>query len=68
MDGRAFGKAADELVEEFLGANLEVEGVSAVLDADVEELHRSQPCGRKHHPNSRTFSASKATFWLRWFT
>lgn len=42
MDGRTFGKAADELIEEFLGADLEVEGVSAVLDAYVEELCRSQ--------------------------
>ena len=38
VHGRALGKAADELVEELLGADLEVEGVAAVLDADVEEL------------------------------
>jgi hypothetical protein len=38
MHGRALGKAADEFIEELLGADLEVEGVAAVLDADVEEL------------------------------
>jgi hypothetical protein len=38
MHRRAFGEAADELVEELLGADLEVERIAAVLDADVEEL------------------------------
>lgn len=38
VHGRALGEAADELVEELLGADLEVERVAAVLDADVEEL------------------------------
>jgi hypothetical protein len=40
---RSFGEAADELVKEFLCANLEVEGVSAVLNTDVEELSQSKP-------------------------
>lgn len=35
---RAFGEASHELVEEVLGADLEVEGKAAVLDEDVEEL------------------------------
>jgi hypothetical protein len=34
----ALGETADEFIEELLGADLEVEGVAAVLDADVEEL------------------------------
>lgn len=38
VHGRTLGEAANELVEELLGADLEVEGVAAVLDADVEEL------------------------------
>jgi hypothetical protein len=38
VHGRALGEAANELIEELLGADLEVEGVAAVLDADVEEL------------------------------
>lgn len=35
----ALGEPSDELVEEVLGADLEVEGVAAILDEDVEELH-----------------------------
>ena len=43
MDARGpqsgpLGKAADELIEEFFGANLELEWVTAVFDADVEKL------------------------------
>jgi len=37
-DWGTFGESADQLVEELLGADLEVEGVAAILDADVEEL------------------------------
>jgi hypothetical protein len=33
---RAFGEAADKLVEKLLGTDLKVEGVSAVFDANVE--------------------------------
>jgi len=40
---RSFGEAADEFVQELLGANLEVEGVPAVLNANVEELSQSKP-------------------------
>lgn len=32
------GKAADELIEEFFGADLEVERVTAVFDTDIEKL------------------------------
>lgn len=42
VHGRAFGEAAHELVEELLGADLEVEWVTAVLDADIEELARGK--------------------------
>jgi hypothetical protein len=35
---RAFREAADKLVEKFFGANLKVEGIPAVLNADIEEL------------------------------
>lgn len=38
MYRRAFGEAAHQLIEEFLGADLEVKRISAVLNADVEEL------------------------------
>jgi hypothetical protein len=38
MYWRAFGEAADKLVEKFLGANLKMEWVSAILNADIEEL------------------------------
>jgi hypothetical protein len=38
MHRRALWKAADELIEELLGADLEMKSVPAVLDADVEEL------------------------------
>ena len=34
----ALRETADELVQELFGADLEVERVAAVLDADVEEL------------------------------
>jgi hypothetical protein len=35
MHRRTFWKSADELIEEFFGANLEVEWVATVLDANV---------------------------------
>lgn len=38
MDGRTFGETADKLVEKVLGTNLEMKWVSAVFDANVEEL------------------------------
>jgi hypothetical protein len=38
MGRRSFGKASDEFIEKFFGAYLEMEGISAVLDANVEEL------------------------------
>jgi len=38
MHRRTLGEAADKLIEELFGADLEVERVAAVLDADVEEL------------------------------
>ena len=44
MDRRTLGETAHELVEEFFGGDLEVEGVSAVFDADVEELWKVRLC------------------------
>ena len=38
MHRRALRETADELVEELFGADLEVEWIAAVLDADIEEL------------------------------
>ena len=35
-----FWEPLDELIEEFLGRNLEVEGVSAILDEIVKKLSR----------------------------
>lgn len=37
-----FGKAAHKLVEKFFGANLKMERVAAVLDANVQELFESE--------------------------
>jgi hypothetical protein len=60
-----FGEAPDEFVEELFCADLEVEGVAAVLDEDVEQLGESMldvslqqdvadPCERSHEgPASR---------------
>jgi len=36
-----FGEAAHKLVEEFLGADLKVERVTAVLNANIQELSGS---------------------------
>jgi hypothetical protein len=36
-NGRAFGEATDELVEEILCADLKVESIAAVLDANVKQ-------------------------------
>lgn len=41
-NGRALGKPPDELIKELLGADLQVERVAAVLDADVEEAEGEQ--------------------------
>lgn len=41
-EGRALGEAPHELVEELLGGDLQVEGVAAVLDADVEQVEGEQ--------------------------
>jgi len=71
MHGRALGEAADELVEKLLGADLKVERVGAVLDADVEELcigERRLSWAGMAGQLLRTLSASRATFWLRWLT
>jgi hypothetical protein len=43
MHGRALWESADKLIEKLLCADLQVEGVSAVLDADVEKLYLSKP-------------------------
>jgi hypothetical protein len=40
MHGRSFGEASDELVEKLLGADLKMKRVSAVFDANVEQLER----------------------------
>lgn len=41
-DGRALGKPPDKLVEELLGADLQVEGIAAVLDTDVQQVEGEQ--------------------------
>ena len=46
----ALGESADKLVEEFLGADLKVERVAAVLDADIEELYNSELCEPRGGP------------------
>jgi hypothetical protein len=66
MHGRSFWKTADKFIEELLGADLKVECVATILDANVEELCQGELCGdvsgARHH---RTLSARRATFWLR---
>ena len=74
---RALGEPTDKLIEEFLGADLQVEGVAAVLDADVEELYRCplvgvqlclrRPCAREGAGEAMcpTAKANNETFWLR---
>jgi hypothetical protein len=44
MHWRALWKSADELVEKLLGANLEVEGISAVFHTDIEKLYHGELC------------------------
>ena len=41
MHRGTFGEAAHKLVEEFLGADLKVERVTAVLNANIQELSGS---------------------------
>lgn len=41
-DRRALGEAADELIEKLLGGDLEVKGVAAVLDANIEQVEGEQ--------------------------
>lgn len=65
MNWRAFGEAAHELIEELLGTDLEVEGVAAILDANVQELWEVSCALYKAGQRGHTLSASRATFWLR---
>lgn len=44
MHRRPLGEAADELVEEFFGADLKVKRIAAVLNANVEELSNRELC------------------------
>lgn len=62
---RPLREPSHQLIQEFLRADLKLEGVAAILDADVEELCQSAP----HMESIRalcvrlpTASASKATF------
>lgn len=67
----ALREATDELIEELLGADLEVKRVAAVLDADVEELcngERGTLWAGMAGQLLRTLRARRATFWLRWLT
>lgn len=41
-NGRALGESPNELIEEFLGANLQLERVAAILDADIEQAQGEQ--------------------------
>lgn len=42
---RTLGESTNQLIQKLLGADLEVEGVPAVLDADVEELEGEDRSG-----------------------
>lgn len=39
--GRALGEATDQLIEELLGADLKMKGVTAILHTNVEQLAES---------------------------
>jgi hypothetical protein len=47
---RPFGEAADQLIQKLLGANLEVKGVSAVLDTYVQKLLKCEPVSQCANP------------------
>jgi hypothetical protein len=47
---RPFGEAADQLIQKFLGANLEVKRVSAVLDTYVQKLLKCEPVSQCANP------------------
>jgi hypothetical protein len=68
MHRRTLWESTDELVQEFLGAYLQMESVAAVFDANIEELCVGELCDEWSGVAHRTLSASKATFWLRWLT
>ena len=40
--GWSFGEASNKLIEEFFGGYLEMEGIAAVLDANVKQLCSNQ--------------------------
>jgi hypothetical protein len=44
MHRRTLWESTDELVQEFLCAYLQMESVTAVFDADIEELCVGEPC------------------------
>lgn len=62
VNRRTFRKAADKLVKEFFGTDLEVERVAAILDTYVEELCYGELCCFKAGHHRHTLSARRATF------
>lgn len=60
--GGSLREPADELVEEVLGADLEVEGVAAVLDEDVEQL----PIPRVFRQSSNLVRSSRGSWGRTW--
>lgn len=68
---RPLGKPPDQFIQKLFCADLEVKGVSAVLDADVEELNAVSGQRSPRQLTSvlmagqHTANANNATFWLR---
>jgi hypothetical protein len=72
---RPLGESPNQFIQELFRTDLEVEGVSAVLDTDVEELialesklSASVPRASLSSPlysGQHTASANKAIFWFR---
>lgn len=55
---RSFWKTTNQLIEKLLCTDLEVERITAVLDADVEELFTS----KRGQPRTSSLSASQRNY------
>lgn len=64
----SLGEAADQFIEEFFGADLEMERVSAILDAYIQQLlnHQRAALGESVLRFNHTERASKETLGFRW--
>lgn len=63
-----FGEATDKLIEELFRANLQMKRVSAVLDADIQQLLRGEQDDRRLGMSNSTVRARRETLGLRLLT